>query len=232
MTMTFPFPNVFSVEEQALHVAAAWFEYWAHHRDLDPLLDSPLSAACGGAWVRHLLTLAAGMSVHDRLLVVAYARQGDRDAKAVVSRYILEMHSAGERLPVEFAAYAMDDAAGLLRSQRPPGPRKSARMTRDWLIALCVALLADHFKDLKPTRNRAPSRKGAMPSTRPSFCAIVAHAYGTSEKNVERIWDKLKGGMPTVAGWSGGMIDASGHLRLSGGELIGRNGDLLERLDP
>jgi hypothetical protein len=209
-------PAIPDVEAEALAIAVQWFRYWREWRDAgDPLTEhSPLTADAGRAWARHILRIGAAGPVSSRLQLVAYARQGDPDAQAVVLQCILELQSRGEPLPTEFAAYNMDLAAGLLRSQQKSGPKKKDRMTRDWFVALAVALLLDRFgpAGLMPTRN---SRQRGRPSPRRSACALAAEGYGSmTEKAVEKIWTRLRGGMPTVPGWSSMVVNPSGEFFL------------------
>jgi hypothetical protein len=202
------------IEAEALAVAVRWFRVWREWRgaDGDPLTEhSPLTAESGRALVRVMLRIGAVGSVQNRLQLVAMARAGEPDAHEVVLQCILELQSRGEPFPTEFAAYNMDFAAGLLHPHQSPGPKRKDRIMRDQFIALAVGLLMDRFgpAGLRPTRNSDQSshyRKSGQSSARRSACALVAEAYGwMTEKNVERIWERRKGSMPTVPGWSGDL---------------------------
>jgi hypothetical protein len=204
--MTNP-PAIHDVEERALFAARQWFAYWRTHRDSDPLLDQMMTPAGGSAWVRNVMLAAAANTDGGRLSVVAGARQGDPDAIVVTEMMIQAALDRRAPIPSELAAYALDRDAGLLQHHQRHGPLTRDRMTRNWIIMLAVAMLMDHF-GLSPTINS----KG-RPSARRSACMIVAEAHGSmGRKGVEKIWTQIKGGAPTIPGWSSGMIDPSGKL--------------------
>jgi len=189
-----------AVEAEALTFAREWVvrfqeagNPWSEH--------SPFAAKAGRAVVWHLMRHAALLHPINRLQIIAMARAGDTDAGSVLRQLMIEMHSRGEPLPTELAAYNMDLLHGGLHQL--PGPKRKDKTLRDLCIAMTVAAVVDRF-GLNPTRNTASRGK---PSARRSACAIVADALGSvhinmGEKAVETIWNRLAGAMPTVRGWA------------------------------
>jgi hypothetical protein len=151
------------------------------------------------AFVRQIFEGAARRAV-GRLNVIALARAGDVDAIDVLHRLIIEAKSRGEVLPVEIQAYEMEVLEQTRHggiSQQSPGPKKKNKLVPHMFIALAVASVIDRFG--LPATGRSLRRRSA--------CSIVAEAMSEiglalGHKAVENIWNKYRGGMPTVPGWS------------------------------
>jgi hypothetical protein len=78
-------PAIPEVEAKGFAVAKQWFSYWRTYREPgDPLMDAPLSAACGAAWWPHLLRLNAMGPVDQRLWLIAQARH-QREIQSVTT---------------------------------------------------------------------------------------------------------------------------------------------------
>ena len=162
---------------------------------------SPFGAEESRALTRNLLRLNCESAL-GRMQLIAMARAGEKDARALLHTLMIEMISQRGQLTRELDEYNM----GLLRDGlRPPprGPKRKDRITRDVCIAMTVAAVVDRY-GLRPTRNTASRGR---PSARRSACSIAAEALEVvhlrlGEKAVETIWNRLANAMPTVPGWA------------------------------
>jgi len=151
------------------------------HRSGD--IGSPFEAAESRAFIRNWLRIGM-LTTRTRMELIEFALAGFDDAQTILADVILDARSKGERLPPEIESYEMKVIAGELR--RPPhqgGPDKRNEFTRNVLIAMVVAAVAERFK-LKPTGSSARRR---------SACSIVAEALSAinmrlGSKAVESIW--------------------------------------------
>jgi hypothetical protein len=167
--------------------------------------ESALSPQAGRGFARDMLArVVRSPYVNLRLQVIAAARAGDDDAIFVVNHFINDMKSLGVRLPTEFAAYTMDAVAGLIR---PRGPKPKDSFVKNIVIANAVAAVMDRFGI--PYSRKLKSRDG-RPSSKRSASTIVADALkevtgggrDLGEKRIERIYEKMRGGMPPEPGWT------------------------------
>ena len=78
------------------------------------------------------------------------------------------------QLPTEFEAFDMG-MEGRADPSAAAGPKFSDRMSRDWMIALGVALLVDRFGLLPTRKTNARGRSSA----RRSASSIIAEAFGS-----------------------------------------------------
>ena len=183
------------IEAAALTFARAEIAHW-HASGATPWSTAPgLSAEAGRAFAREQMRMAARTSTYTRMLVIAFARSGDADAKAVLRDLILETRVRHERLPLDLENYALEIVHGAMGHQ-PTGPKTKDKMLRNILICATVAGIVDRF-DLKAT-GRSPHRRSA--------CSIVAEALteagrGMGAKAVEDIWKAYGNAMPTAPGW-------------------------------
>jgi hypothetical protein len=162
-----------------------------------------------GYWRAFLRRVVRGPFVNNRLQALFIARGGDGDAIDEINQFINEMRSVGAKLPTEFEAFSMDYHAGLIVAQAPQGPQRKRRYVRNMVIALAVSAVMDRFG--LPYSRRRKSRSGSgRPSPQRSASAIVADALyevtggklDLGEAAVERIYERMVGGMPSPgSGW-------------------------------
>jgi hypothetical protein len=179
--------------------------------------ESGFSPAASDAFKRHMLRgLIRSPAIPNRLRMLGFARAGDADAIAVAAEFMNELASAHTPLLLEFQAFDMEMRAGLIVARMPQGRRKQL-FVRDLAIRITVAAVVDRFGLRHSRRRKTRGDERGQPSPWRSASAVVGdalrHVSGgkidLGEALIERIYERYRGALPTVPGWSAWLDEES-----------------------
>jgi hypothetical protein len=185
-------------EREAAALALADQEIAKYRGSGSPWSSASLMSHDGSAaMVRDVLQLGVA-DVRARLLLLQLARAGDRNAADVLDQLMLEVQSAGRRMPTELEAYDMDRRT-FGRAAQGPGPKRATRLSRDLCIMLTFCAVADQFPEI-PRFKRPQGRKKSVSEL--VAMALQSAGVGMGHKAVEAVANRYRGAWPTQPGWS------------------------------